>query len=715
MTGNSYESDVKKFTTAGLNDLILKPANIKVILHSIETSLKKEEKVSITAKADHTSDVKNLKKTLSEIIISNDSLTWFTALMIITIIVMLIPLFIEFEDVKYIPVGVVNANEYFYAQIVYITIFAILNIDLIFNYALIYTKSNTMINIASIYTVSYHVALVCYLIPIHDMKTMWVLFTIRGYLIGITLILFLIKNGDPVWNKGWCSFISCMGASIYMIATEYSFCLCTVNSISGVIAMIACPIFFGSLIFNSVKYYYCQMKDKNLSVTVLGVTISLNGCLCAVILPFVTNIEHPLSELTTPYLIIYDVIVLSCSVLTIYINQRTEIEKSCSSIHDTIKARESLVKHITHDIRNLLSIIMLGTSHAQNECVKSQLDSLNTLFNYFDKSNCTDVTCILQKMISELKVVTETIQMCEESCNIALDKVCDLVNYEKLESCDFHLQLINVNGIDYINKFLDDYKSKFHDTQVTVLYDSKVSKNFDIISINIDIEKMEYVWTSVFSKLEKGSEVILDIMVQSKENDKYDSKVVNNDTILFKITSNLAMTSIANNRSFTKDIFMTGNDDPDVEYSLLDMDLRLYICHGIIKLHDGSFSVSENGKECSFTLPIKYMDDVNGEYKIVPSTLQCHNYCKINPLRILIIDNTELNKNPTITSLSTWGICKGIPDVVSDGIKAIEMVENSITHEPYDLILMDYEMPVMNGSEVCRECRKVGYCGPVGY
>ena len=72
--------------------------------------------------------------------------------------------------------------------------------------------------------------------------------------------------------------------------------------------------------------------------------------------------------------------------------------------------------------------------------------------------------------------------------------------------------------------------------------------------------------------------------------------------------------------------------------------------------------------------------------------------------RILIADDSKINCEIVKIMLSKYNITV---DMVENGNEAIEVVK---TAEPcYDLVLMDIEMPVMDGYECARNIRDMGF------
>jgi CheY-like chemotaxis protein len=77
----------------------------------------------------------------------------------------------------------------------------------------------------------------------------------------------------------------------------------------------------------------------------------------------------------------------------------------------------------------------------------------------------------------------------------------------------------------------------------------------------------------------------------------------------------------------------------------------------------------------------------------------------MNKLNILIADDDTVNQMVAIRMLRKLGIRAGI---ASNGIEAIRSLEI----QPYDMVLMDIEMPEMNGIEATKIIRKRWPEGP---
>lgn len=125
--------------------------------------------------------------------------------------------------------------------------------------------------------------------------------------------------------------------------------------------------------------------------------------------------------------------------------------------------------------------------------------------------------------------------------------------------------------------------------------------------------------------------------------------------------------------------------------------LGMAITRNIVELMNGTISVeSEKGKGTEFTVVVTLK---NCEQNNLQEFL-------INPrdMRVLVVDDEEIAAEHARIILDEAGIKA---DTCLNGKDALHMLEvRHIKHEPYNLVLLDWKMPEMDGIEVAKEIRK---------
>jgi PAS domain S-box-containing protein len=128
--------------------------------------------------------------------------------------------------------------------------------------------------------------------------------------------------------------------------------------------------------------------------------------------------------------------------------------------------------------------------------------------------------------------------------------------------------------------------------------------------------------------------------------------------------------------------------------------LGLTIVKKLVELQGGSIELNSNvGKGSVFSVKLKFQILDKGK-KMKPSPPQQYtNLSSLTKLKILLVEDNSINQLLTNDLLTKKG---AIVDVVSDGKQAID----SFKVNNYDLILMDMQMPVMDGYEAMKIIRK---------
>lgn len=122
------------------------------------------------------------------------------------------------------------------------------------------------------------------------------------------------------------------------------------------------------------------------------------------------------------------------------------------------------------------------------------------------------------------------------------------------------------------------------------------------------------------------------------------------------------------------------------------------ITKNIVDLMNGKISVeSKKGVGTKFTVLITLKNS--------PHTNADDFYIDIKDMRVLVVDDEEIAAEHARIILDDAGIKV---DTCLSGVEALRVIEQqNLRHEPYNLILLDWKMPEMDGIELAREIRKI--------
>jgi two-component system, sensor histidine kinase and response regulator len=130
--------------------------------------------------------------------------------------------------------------------------------------------------------------------------------------------------------------------------------------------------------------------------------------------------------------------------------------------------------------------------------------------------------------------------------------------------------------------------------------------------------------------------------------------------------------------------------------------LGLTISKQLVEMMNGKIWVeSEPGKGSSFifTAVFGYGDKEEITTRSAKEGFDIKQLKSIQGARILLVEDNEINQQVAQELLEKVGF---VIDIAEDGQKAVEAVEK----EAYDLVLMDIQMPIMDGYESTKEIRK---------
>ena len=340
-------------------------------------------------------------------------------------------------------------------------------------------------------------------------------------------------------------------------------------------------------------------------------------------------------------------------------DKNRELELAIKQEAKANRSKQEFLFNMSHDIRTPMNAIIGFTSLAQ-----SHLDDKELLDSYLKKIST--------------------------SSEYLLSLINDVLDMSRIESGKLKIEESNV----YLPSILDDIRdivsSNVQKKQLSLNINTVDLKDENVLT---DPLKLKQVLLNVVANAIKftpsGGYVSLSL-VQKDDSSNYDFIVEDN--------------GIGISKEFQEHIFEQFSREATSTVSRVQgTGLGLSISKAIVDMMGGSISVeSESGKGSKFTISLcfKVTDETTDN-----KTISSNNIIDTNK-KVLLVEDNELNYEIAKTVLEEAGFRV---DGASNGKEAVDKASDNA----YDVILMDIQMPIMDGYEATKELRRLGNKTPI--
>ena len=317
----------------------------------------------------------------------------------------------------------------------------------------------------------------------------------------------------------------------------------------------------------------------------------------------------------------------------------------------------------------------VAASIAKSEFLANMSHEIRTPMNgVLGMAELLEQTDITERQRDYIKVITNSSQA-------LLTIINDILDFSKIEAGAFELDPVSFNLRDAIDDVMSLVSAKALERNLELIVNYSPASQRHFIG---DPGRIRQVITNLMGNAIKFTEeghVLLNVDTQMQEDGMVALRVEVKDT-------GIGIESDKLESVFNK--FTQADNSTTRVYG--GTGLGLSISRRIIKLMGGDMWVeSIFGEGSKFIFEMKLPSDPNAKDSI----------SDVEPLRgkrVLIVDDIDINRKILMERCEGWNMK---PFAVADGVEAlVEMQRAKTDQKPYDLVLLDYLMPGMNGQEL---------------
>ena len=293
------------------------------------------------------------------------------------------------------------------------------------------------------------------------------------------------------------------------------------------------------------------------------------------------------------------------------------------------------------------------------------------------------LTTISEKNIDDKKLVSDNLRKITLASNHLLTLINDILDISKVESGKLTLSPKSFSIVDTVENLMNISQPMVKEKNINFNFRvHKIDKEY----IYADELRINQIFINILSNAIKYTEAFGSVSVDLTEEESEKENCV---SLIYKVKD----TGIGMSPEFMKNMYQQFSRQVDSRVnSIQGTGLGLAITKRMVDLMQGSIECeSIEGKGTTFTVKLDIpISEQRGEMKF-------------NNLSVLIVDDDEILLNTATDTLESLG---AVVDKANNGIDAVNIISSKHDKKDgYDLIIIDFKMPDMNGIETIKKIR----------
>lgn len=339
-----------------------------------------------------------------------------------------------------------------------------------------------------------------------------------------------------------------------------------------------------------------------------------------------------------------------------------EQEDALKTAYAANQAKTTFLFNMSHDIRTPMNAIIGFTNIAERDIKKNPTEAL------------------------------EAIRKVRNSSDILLSIINDILDMSRIESGKAELKFENINIENILDSVEPVMKSLAAPKDIAVTFTTENIKNK---FVNADVPFVQRVLINIISNAIKYTNPNGSVSVSLEQ---LPSEKPNYGLYKYVIADN----GIGMSEEFQAHMFEEFSREQNSTVSgIQGTGLGLALAKRLMDLMGGKIScVSKKGVGSTFTLvfPFEFVENVVSNIDVAKETAK---YADFAGKKVLIVEDNPLNREIACDIMNENGL---ETDVAENGQIAVDKLKE-VGPSYYDFILMDIQMPVMNGYEATKAIR----------